>query len=74
MAGFALTPEVRQKVGDESVFRDSQASIEPPNLAFTVPFLSSYESRAMSSEVWSLTMRKKDVDCELLHVRFRDSE
>jgi hypothetical protein len=61
---------IRQKVRDERVFRDSQASIEPPNPAFTMPFLSSYESRTMSSEVWSLTVRSKEVKCELLYVRF----
>jgi len=53
---------IRQKVWDEKVFRDSQASIETPNLAFAMPFLSSYESRTMSGEVWSLTMQKKDID------------
>ena len=59
---------------DENVFRDSQASIETPNLTFAMPFLSSYERGTMSGEVWSLILRKKDINCELLHVRFRDSE
>jgi hypothetical protein len=42
-------------VRDANVFRDSQASIETPNLTFTIPFLSSYERGTMSGEVWSLT-------------------
>ena len=47
---------IRQKVCEENIIRDSQASIETPNLTFAMPFLSSYERGTMSGDVWSLTL------------------
>jgi hypothetical protein len=63
----------RDKIGDENIFCESQASIQTPNLAFTLLLPSTYERQAISVKVSNLT-QKKGVNGELPDVCLRDSE
>jgi hypothetical protein len=45
----------RDKIGDKNKFRESQASIQTPNLAFTLLLLATYERQAISVKVSNLT-------------------
>jgi hypothetical protein len=63
----------RDKIGDENIFCESQASIQTPNLTFTLLLLSAYERQTISAKVSNLTL-EKGVNGELRYVCLRDSE
>jgi len=62
------------KICDETVFSDSQASGQTPNLAFTLRFLLAYQRQTVSAKVSNFTFQKKCINGELGHVGFRDAE
>ena len=62
----------RDKIGDENIFCKSQASVQAPNLAFTLLLLSTYERQTISVKMQKLIFQKKGVNGELPYVCFRD--
>jgi hypothetical protein len=65
---------IRDKICDENIIGDPQASVQTLNGALTMLLRTSYEWRKVCVKVRPLTDSNKCVDVEHPHVRFRDSE
>jgi len=64
----------RDKICDENIIRNSQASGQTPNLAFTLRLLATDERQTISVKVQNFTFQEKCVNGELGYVGFRDAE
>ena len=64
---------IRDKICDENIIGDPQASVQTLNGALTMLLRTSYEWRTVCVKVRHLTNSNKCVNVEHLHVLFRDS-
>jgi hypothetical protein len=69
----AYMPE-GNKIWNENTFCESQAAVQTPDLACTVPLPSTYEEGSPFVKAQFGTMQEKNIDGEVSHVLFRDSE
>ena len=63
----------RDKVGDEHILRESQASVQTPDLTFTLLLFSAYERQTIPLEGSNLT-QKKGINGEVPDVCLGNSE
>jgi hypothetical protein len=62
------------KICDENIFGESQASRQTPNLALTLRLLATYEGQTISVKMQNFAFQEKCVNGKLSYVCFRDSE